>query len=621
MRIVLLLVLLFIAGSILAQSKNAGTVKGKLIDSVSQQNLKDATVSVLSKTDSSVVVYALSKADGSFTVENVPYGSYIFNVSFQGFADIYKNFSVDGQKPLYNVGILHLVSLPTNLGNVTVKTTPITIKGDTTEFNASMFKTKPNSTAEDMLKKLPGVEVDKEGAVTAQGQTVTRVMVDGKRFFGDDPKMATRNIPTDMIDKIALIDAQSDQSAFSGFDDGNREKVINIITKKDRRKGMFGKGTVAAGDKGLYSANVSVNRFNGNQQLSFIGQANNVNNQNFSMQDILGAMNSGGGGNRGGGGNAGGGGGNRGGGNFGGGGGNFGGAASNFIVSSQPGISRTIAGGLNYNDVWSKKTTANGSYFNNNVRTSNNSERYTETFNTNDSSTFNSNNNTSVNTNKNQRANFEIEHRFDSMNSLLIRPNISYQETDNLSETKTQITRGKLVPLNNVQSMTNSHNNGYTFNNMMLFRHRFQKRGRTLSINLTQGANTNERISNNLSYNSTSRGKDTTDRTSTTNRDGKSFGGTLSYTEPISSTSQLEVNYNYNYNGSNSDQKTFSLNKSSKVYDLVDTTLTNLFENTNASHRLTLNYRQQLSKLWNYTVGLGVQHAELTSNNIQKIGF
>ncbi|MGI8636090.1 MAG: outer membrane beta-barrel protein, partial [Segetibacter sp.] len=414
------------------------------------------------------------------------------------------------------------------------------------------------------------------------------------------------------------IDAQSDQSAFSGFDDGNREKVINIITKKDRRKGAFGKGTIAAGDKGLYSANLSVNRFNGNQQLSFIGQANNVNNQNFSMQDILGATNSGGGGgNRGGGA-----GGNRGGGNFGGGGGNFGGGGgSNFIVSSQPGISRTIAGGLNYNDVWGKKTTANGSYFYNNVRTSNNSERYTETFNTNDSSTFNSNINSSLNLNKNQRANFEIEHRFDTMNSLLIRPNISYQESDNNSETKTQISRGKLVSLNNVQSMTNSHNNGYTFNNMILFRHRFAKRGRTLSLNLTQGVNTNDRISNNLSYNTTARGRDTTDRTSTTNRDGKSFGGTLSYTEPISATSQLEVNYNYNYNGSNSDQKTFSLNKSSKLYDVVDTTLTNLFENTNASHRVSLNYRQQLNKLWNYTVGLGVQHAELTSNNITKNRF
>ncbi|MGI8634558.1 MAG: hypothetical protein ACR2KZ_04060, partial [Segetibacter sp.] len=276
MRTHFLLVLLLTGSLVNAQSKNAGTVKGKLADSTFHQNLKDATVSILNPHDSSLVRYGLSKADGSFTIENVPFGSYIFYVTFQGFLEIQKTFSITGQKPDYNPGTLYMRSLPADLGNVTVRTSPILIKGDTTEFNASMFKTKPNSTAEDMLKKLPGVEVDKDGAVTAQGQTVTRVLVDGKRFFGDDPKMATRNIPTDMIDKIALIDAQSDQSAFSGFDDGNREKVINIITKKDRRKGMFGKGTIAVGDKGLYSANVSVNRFNGNQQLSFIGQANNV---------------------------------------------------------------------------------------------------------------------------------------------------------------------------------------------------------------------------------------------------------------------------------------------------------------------------------------------------------
>jgi uncharacterized membrane protein YgcG len=598
--------------ALVAQSKNTGTIKGKLVDSVSHQNLKDATVSVLNSTDSSIVVYTLSKADGSFLLENVPLGTYIFQATFQGYGLIEKKFTLSTANLEYSPGNLYLAPLPSNLGNVTVRTTPIVIKGDTTEFNASNFKTKPNSTAEDLLKKLPGVEVDKEGAVTAQGQTVTRVMVDGKRFFGDDPKMATRNIPTDMIDKIALIDAQSDQSAFSGFDDGNREKVINIITKKDRRKGAFGKASAALGNKDLYSANLSINRFNGDQHISFIGQANNVNNQNFSMQDILGATSTGGGGGRGGGG----------GGGFRGGGGNFGGGnAANFIVSSQPGISKTLAGGLNYNDTWSPKTTATASYFYNNVKTSNNSSRFTETLNGNDSSTFNNNNNISQNNNINQRANFEIEHRFDTMNSLLIRPSISYQESDNYSQSSTNVTKGKLIQLNNVQSSTNSHNTGYNFNNTVLFRHKFQKRGRTLSLNLTQGLNTNDRTSNNLSYNVTSVRTDTTDRTSTTNRNGQSFGSTVSYTEPISSTSQLEVNYNFNYNKSNSDQKTFRLNNSTKIYDVIDTTLTNLFNNINSSHRLSLNYRQLINKYWNYTVGLGVQHSDLTSNNITKNRF
>ncbi len=235
----LLFLLFTVASGLFAQVKNAGTVKGKLLDSLSQQNLKDATISILNPQDSSLVAYSLSKADGSFTIENVSFGSHIFYVTFQGYLEIEKRFSLNQDNLVFNPGTLYMTPLPKDLGNVTVRTSPIVIKGDTTEFNAAMFATKPNSTAEDVLKKLPGVEVDKEGVVTAQGQAVTRVMVDGKRFFGDDPKMVTRNIPTDMIDKIQLIYAQSDQSAFSGFDDGNREKVINITTKKRQEKGRI----------------------------------------------------------------------------------------------------------------------------------------------------------------------------------------------------------------------------------------------------------------------------------------------------------------------------------------------------------------------------------------------
>ncbi|MGL6068838.1 MAG: hypothetical protein ACRC0I_08760, partial [Sediminibacterium sp.] len=183
----------------------------------------------------------------------------------------------------------------------------MTLKKDTVEFNASSFKTKPNAVMEDLLKKLPGVQVDKDGTVKAQGEQVQRVLVDGKRFFGDDPKLATKNLPPDMIDKIQVFDALSDQSAFTGFDDGNRVKTINITTKKDKRKGNFGRVTLGAGastSEGVYDNSVNMSHFNGDMQVTFIGQANNVNKQNFTVQDILGSLSGGnfGGGGRGGGG-------------------------------------------------------------------------------------------------------------------------------------------------------------------------------------------------------------------------------------------------------------------------------------------------------------------------------
>ena len=179
---------------------------------------------------------------------------------------------------------------------VIVQTPPIIIKKDTIEFTAGAFTIKPNATAEDLLKKLPGVDVDKSGNIKAQGETVQRVLVNGKRFFGDDPRTATQNLPSDVIDKIQVFDDQSDQSAFTGFDDGNRVKTINIVTKKNT--GYFGKFVAGAGNKGLYNVAANFNSFKGNQQISFIGQLNNTNKQNFTAQDIFGSS---GGGGRGGG--------------------------------------------------------------------------------------------------------------------------------------------------------------------------------------------------------------------------------------------------------------------------------------------------------------------------------
>ncbi|HEV8286478.1 MAG TPA: outer membrane beta-barrel protein [Chitinophagaceae bacterium] len=597
---ILLVVFLFVSIHLFSQTKT-GTVKGKVIDSTTLQNLKSATVSILNTADSSIVRYGQSMEDGSFKLENIPFGDYILLITSVGLQNTTKNFSVSAKKPEYNAGTLYLVRDAKVLGEVVVKTPLVIIKGDTAEFNAGQVKTIPNAMAEDVLKKLPGVEVEKDGTVKSQGQNVTRVLVDGKKFFGDDPKMATKNIPADIIDKIQVIDAQSDQSVFSGFDDGNRVKTINIVTKKNRRKGIFGKASAAMGNNDRYAGAISANRFNGNQQLSFIAQGNNINNQNFTVQDFLGSMNTGGGG--------------------GGGGDNRGGGGANVFNGNSSGISTTLAGGVNYNDVWGKKTLANGSYFYNNIKSTNSRDRSRETFVTGDSSLFNISQFISENNNKNQRFNIEIDHRFDSLNSLLIRPSYSYQQTDATSETHSLTTKGKLSPLNEVLSNTTSENHGYNFNNSILFRHQFKKSGRTFSINLTQGMNSNDRRGTNLSYTNNFSRIDTVDQVTSTNRDGKNFGANVSLTERIGLKSQVELTYNYNYTKNNSDQQTYRLDTLTRKYDVVVSNLTNLFENTNISQRAGVNYRIQLNQEWSYSVGMAVQHADLTSNNQTKNSF
>lgn len=598
-RILIILLLVFIVSApVFSQPKTTGTIKGKLVDSTLQQNLKSATVSVLSRKDSSLVAYGLSNAEGSFQIENIPFGDYLLRISFLGFSGIEKTISVNAEKPIYDAGILYFNRDHKTLEEVIVKTPIVVINGDTTEFNSSQFKTIPNATAEDLLKKLPGVEVEKDGTVKAQGETISRVLVNGKRFFGNDPKMATRNIPAEVIEKVQVIDALSEQSEFSGFDDGNRVKTINIVTKKDRRKGIFGKASVAEGNEGRTSNAVSANRFNGEQQIAFIGQYNNINNQNFSIQDFLGSMNAGGGG--------------RGG----------GGSGANVFSGNSSGISTAFAAGINYNDVWSKKTLANGSYFYNNVKSTNNRERFRETFITGDSSLFNTNEFNAENNNDNHRFHFEMDHRFDSMKSLLIRPNFSTQETGNFSETHSFTTKGKTSPLNEVRSTVNTRHEGYNFNNSILYRHQFKKKGRTFSLNFTQGFNTNERFVNNLSYsNSFSNGVDTLDQISSTIRKGKSFGANLSITERVNSKSQMELLYSYNYNKNNSDQQTHRMDTLTGKYSIVVPNLTNLFENTNVSQRVGLSYRVQPALAWNYSFGMAVQRAELKSNNFTKSSF
>src|SRR5260221_3337459 len=151
---------------------------------------------------------------------------------------------------------------------------PIKVKNDTVQFNANGFKTKPNATAEDLIKRLPGMEVDKDGNVKSQGEQVQKVYVDGKEFFGNDPKLATKNITADMIESVQVFDDMSDQAKFTKIDDGSRTQTLNIKLKKDRNKGIFGRALAAYGDQGRYEGNLSLNKFNGTQRFSVLFNTN-----------------------------------------------------------------------------------------------------------------------------------------------------------------------------------------------------------------------------------------------------------------------------------------------------------------------------------------------------------
>ena len=602
----LLLLVLGMFSSIALMAQNTATLKGKLVDSVDKQALKDASITILEAKDSTLDVFGLAKADGSFTVEKISFGEMIVMIKFQGYEAYTKNVNFSKANASVDLGTIYLRLAANDLGEVTVTQSPITIKKDTVQFNASSFKTKPNAVMEDLLKKLPGVQVEADGTVKAQGENVQRVLVDGKRFFGDDPKLATKNLPPDMIDKIQVFDALNDQSAFTGFDDGNRIKTINITTKKDKRKGYFGRAILGGGsdsEEGRYDNSVNLSYFNGDRQLTFTGQANNVNKQNFGAQDLFGGGGGGGGrtivvagGGRGGGGGA---------------------------TNNSGGIIRTLAAGLNYKDIWGKKTEVSGSYFFNDMQTLREQNSFTQNLipGNPDSSIFNTQLNNSVTKNQNHRINFNIEHQFDSSNSLIIRPNISFQETESATDVTTFSTRGTSKNLNNSIASTDRNNSGYNASLEATFRHRFKKKGRTYSIAFNPGKSVNDGTTSNYSinnfFNTTTPYADTINQVGITNRDSKTMNATFSFTEPIGKNQIIEFNYNYNSNVNNSGTQTFSYNKANGQYDIAVPNLTNVFENTFNSNRVTLNYRLQNAK-YNFSIGSGIQAGDLISKNLSK---
>src|SRR6266498_988237 len=319
LRIKLLIATLIILNTAI----NGQSIKGKLLDLVDNRPLRGATLSLTSLKDSSQKFNTISDSSGKFEFKNLNVDSFTLNVSFIGYEDFKQIVGV--KDSVVDLGTLFIPKSIKKLREVTVnvKAPPTIQKGDTTQYNASQFKVNPDATTEDLIKKMPGITVDKDGTVTAQGDQVKKVTIDGREFFGDDATAALRNLPAEIVDKIQVFDRLSDQAQFTGFDDGNSQRTINVVTKSGIKNGQFGRLYAGYGSNERYSAGGNASFFKNNRRVSFVGNFNNINLQNFASQDLLGVTSTGS--NRGGGGNFGGGGNRGGGGNFGGGGGTRGG--------------------------------------------------------------------------------------------------------------------------------------------------------------------------------------------------------------------------------------------------------------------------------------------------------
>lgn len=607
--------------------KPDGIIKGKLVDSVGKQPIADATVSLLNKSDSSLVTFTLSNKQGVFEMKGIEPGDYRLVISSKGYLEIKQNVSVTTESKTADLGTLTPGKDYKTLEGVTVTSeSPIQVKNDTVQFNASGFKTQPNASLEDLLKKLPGVEVDKEGNVKAQGEQVQKVLVDGKEFFGNDPKLATKNLTADMIESVQVFDDMSDQAKFTKIDDGSRSKTVNIKLKKDRNKGFFGRALAGYGSDGHYEGNFTVNKFTGNQRISLLFNANDINKQGFSFSDIISSMGgfSGFGGGQGGGG-------------FGGGGmqmmsvrdgrGNMGG----FTGAGATGLIKSLSLGLNYSDQWGSKIKVSGSYFYSDSKPyqeQNSLRRTTYQMRNGGGDSIAVRNNTSVsnNLNQNHRFNLRFEYQIDSMNSILYTPSLTFQHSRNESNdtsfsTTQTATQPEYKAVTSRSGRTNERD-GYNLGNNFLFRHKFGKIGRTVTLgwNNTLGHSNSDGItfSNNRFYlpNGNIVGSLIQNQQNEQETDTKSNVISTSYTEPFGLNKLLELNYAFTKNINESDKETMNYNSSSGKYDVPNLLLTNNFKNTFTAHRYGMNFRVQ-EKKYNYQFGIGVQNSSLESRSYQ----
>ena len=228
--------------TVINAQKNDGSIRGKLMDTTGKQPISEATISVKDLADSSLVTFTLTNKSGVFEVKGLATGKYELIISHQSFETFKKPVAVSDSLKEVDLGIVAMSKEYKTLGEVVVTSeAPVLIKNDTIQFKADAFKTKPNATVEDLLKKVPGMQVEKDGTVKAQGETVQKVYVDGKEFFGTDPKLATKNLTADMVESVQVFDDMSEQAKFTKIDDGSKTKAVNIKLKKDRNKGVFGR--------------------------------------------------------------------------------------------------------------------------------------------------------------------------------------------------------------------------------------------------------------------------------------------------------------------------------------------------------------------------------------------
>ena len=543
-----------------AAAQNSFTVSMKLTDAKTDAPVGFATASVTVKGEKTPAKYVLADSEGKAVLQKVRKGTYVLKAELMGYVTYEQEIKVEGNVDLGVIRMKEDVKV-LDAASVSAVGNPIIVKKDTVEYNASSFKTSDNDMLEDLLKKLPGVEVNSDGTVTANGETIKKITIDGKTFFLDDPQLATKNIPAKIIDKVKVVERKSEQARFTGIDDGQEETIIDLSVMKGMMNGWFGNVMAGGGhdvpDKGYYNdehrfvdegwryqGGAIVGNFKEHSQISVILNANNTNNRGFN--DLAGGMMMG---MRGGGGGMG-----RGMGGFGGG----------------NGITSSWMGGVNGAwDLFDGDMELSGNYL------YNGSERFVEeesskiTFMEDGSRLLNENSGTSMNGSQGHRFGVRMDHKFSETSSLLFEPQFnfgsgSYAEHSNFSTRRASADGADTTFTNSGFNDNSGDNRNWSASGRLLYRQRLGKPGRTVSALVNYNFSNNEMFGFNQSLTQTDFNadgvleNDVINQRFDQNSRSSSLSGRLVYTEPLTEYLFLEANYQYSWNENNSGKETYN---------------------------------------------------------------
>ncbi|KQN37913.1 TonB-dependent receptor [Pedobacter sp. Leaf41] len=570
MKRLLLLLCGFVLINFSTNAQGLHSIKGRTIDTASTTLLAGSTIAILNSKDSTLVKFTRSAENGSFELNGIKNGKFILLVSYPKYADFVDHFTLDSTTQVKDYGKINLTGMAKILADVIIKgnRNAIKIKGDTTEFDPKAFNIEPNSKVEDLIKQFPGIQVDKDGKITAQGKTVQKVLVDGEEFFGDDPTLVTKNLRADMVESVQLYDKASDQASFTGIDDGEKTKTLNVKLKEDKKNGYFGKVQGGYGTDDFYNGQFMFNKFWGKKKFSAYGILGNNGTVGLGWDDRD---------------------------KYGGssgmtmtddGGMYFSSGGSDDFDSydgqyNGQGIPVTRTGGLHFDSKWNKdKESLNTNYKIGSIRVK--GDRNTISQNNLSSGVINNiSDQYTDNDMFRQKLDATYEVKLDSTLTLKVNVDGTLKQSNTFNDYNTSSTDGNNDLLNTTKRTLKNNVDEQMFNINGLLTKRFQKKGRTLSLNLNQSitkSNSDGYLnSENSFYEITGRRDSLINQYKVNDIANSAFKSNLAYTEPLSKTMTVIVNYGLSLMNGKSDRKSFNQSASGN-YDILDTEFSNDYE-------------------------------------------